>query len=525
MGPNYHANANAVNLTRLGVRLGPTFRLVTALCGLGLTADAQDRAPSAPTVADQTNAVTSPPWKLLFSDRSDLHDPWGELRIGVNPVRKLAEIEPPGFTLINAFPRPDGRWDVFGQQLTEIRRGDEPYDRVAEWKLIRATTRDGARFEQQQTVFMPAPAAWTDHAAMAWSPDAREYLLLKLKVDRTGFGYTAFFSPDGRQWQEHPGGPIFHDGDAMSLFWSPVLHRFVCINKTLQPHRKRLRDHGGATPALGDDSVRDRRVLMMRSSSDGRRWEPAVSLSDVWNRLGKKASIPAEHLTVPDANDPPDLEFYSGNAFWYHDRAYMMVLNYAASPLAPRKHGPQLDNEWWTSRDGLRWERPARGINVLEVFPEIPRLESPPLLVNGRILFPRAHLLLGLPEDRISGVSARANAEFSTTLFPMPASDLILNATIPSADRPFARDQAYVMVAVHDENGAVIPGYEAEKCVIRIADRRDIPLSWNASTGRPLAHQKIRLRFHLRSATVYAVTTRTAIPDLLPVTPAARGSP
>ena len=29
---------------------------------------------------------------------------------------------------------------------------------------------------------------------------------------------------------------------------------------------------------------------------------------------------------MPDENDPPDLEFYSGNAFWYHDRAYMMVL-------------------------------------------------------------------------------------------------------------------------------------------------------------------------------------------------------
>ena len=43
------------------------------------------------------------------------------------------------------------------------------------------------------------------------------------------------------------------------------------LNKSLQPHRKRLLDHGGATPALGDDTLRDRRVLMMRSSPDGRR--------------------------------------------------------------------------------------------------------------------------------------------------------------------------------------------------------------------------------------------------------------
>jgi hypothetical protein len=59
---------------------------------------------------------------------------------------------------------------------------------------------------------------------------------------------------------------------------------------------------------------------MLRSSPDGRRWEPSVSLSDVWDRNGRKGAVPAEFLTVPDADDPPDLEFYSGNGFWYHCR-------------------------------------------------------------------------------------------------------------------------------------------------------------------------------------------------------------
>ena len=182
------------------------------------------------------------------------------------------------------------------------------------------------------------------------------------------------------------------------------------------------------------------------------------------------------------------------------------MLNYAASPLAPRKHGPHLDNEWWTSRDGLRWERPARGVNALEVFPQIPRLETHPLIVNGTILFPRGHLLLGLPEDRISYVSARANGEFSTKPFPMPAADLLLNAASPAPERPFAKDQAYVMVAVLDEKGSVIPGFEAEKCVIRNEDRSDIPLKWGDASARQLAGQTIRLRFFLRSANIYAVT-------------------
>jgi hypothetical protein len=478
--------------------------LTAAMCCLLPVAGADGQA--SPPEQMQVAKPAAAAWKLLFSGNQDIADPWGKLHFGVTPVRLIRECEPPGFTLIGCFPVPDGAWEVFGQQLTEIRRGDEPYDRVTAWKLMRAATRDGIKFEGLETVYEPKPAAWTDHAAMAYNPDAKEYLLLKLKVDRGGFAYTAFFSSDGKQWQEHPANPLFYEGDAMSLFWSPALHRFVCVSKSLQPHRKRILDHGGPTPALGDDSLRDRRVLMMRSSPDGRSWEPSVSLSDVWNRNGRKGAIPAEFLTVPDADDPPDLEFYSGNGFWYHDRAYMTVLNYAASPLVPRKHAPQLDNEWWTSPDGLRWERPARGVNALEVFPQIPRLEAHPLIVNGMILFLRGHLLLGLPEDRISYVSARANGEFSTKPFPMPAADLFLNAASPAPERPFAKDQAYAMAAVLDEKGSVIPGFEAEKCVIRNEDRRDISLKWGDASARQLAGQTIRLRFFLRSSNIYAVT-------------------
>jgi hypothetical protein len=493
--------------SRFAVRLAAA-RLAAVLCGLLAVAAAEGQPPHAKQrpIAN----LSAAPWKLLFSGSQDVSETWGLLDFGVTPVRRIGQSEPPGFTIVGAFPLPDGAWEVFGQQLTDISRGDEPYDRVTSWKLLRATTRDGMNFDNRETVFEPKPAAWTDHAAMAYSPDANEYLLLKLKVDRFGFAYTAFFSSDGKQWREHSGNPLFYEGDAMSLFWSPVLHRFVCISKSLQPYRKHIADHGGSTPALGDDSLRDRRVLMMRSSPDGRRWEPSVSLSDVWNRHGRKGAVPAELLTMPDAEDPPDLEFYSGNGFWYYDRAYMMVLNYAASPLSAGRHGPHLDNEWWTSRDGLHWERPARGINALGVFPEIPRLETHPLIIGGMILFPRGHLLLGLPEDRISYVTARANGEFSTGPFTMPAADLLLNAASPAPQRPFAKDQAYVMVAALDEKGAVVPGFEAEKCVIRNEDRGDIPLKWGDASARQLAGRTIRLRFFLRSANIYAVTAGTA---------------
>jgi hypothetical protein len=457
--------------------------------------------------AQPASAPRAAPLKLLFASPSDVVETWGKLHFGVTPVRLIREVDPPPFTVVGCFPHAAGAWEVFGQQLAQLGRGKESFEETNAWKLLRATTRDGVAFANLETVLEPPPGTWTQHAAMAYNPDAKEYLLLKLKVDTYGFAYTSFFSSDGKQWQAHPGNPLFYEGDAMSLFWSPVLKRFVCVSKSLQPYRKHIRDHGGPTKALGDDALRDRRILMLRSSPDGRRWEPSVSLPDVWDRHSQKGAHPPGFLTMPDAVDPPDLEFYSGNGFWYHDRAYMMVLNYAASPLAARKHAPHLDNEWWTSPDGLRWERPARGVNALEVFPDIPRLETPPLIANGLVLFPRGKLLLGLPEDRLSFVGARANGEFSTRPFAVPAADLLLNAAVPSPDRPFAKEQAYVMVAVLEEKGSVIPGFEAERCVVRGEDQRGIPLRWGDASTRSLAGRTVRLRFVLRSANIYAVTT------------------
>jgi len=452
--------------------------------------------------ASTTNQI-----KLLFSNPQDIAEPWGKIHFGVTPARLIREIEPPPFALVGCFPRPDGSWEVFGQVFKLVGRGKNTFEETNSWKIIRAVTKDGVTFEDQETVLDQSPETWTQHAVMAYNPDAKEYLLLKLKMDSYGFAYTAFFSSDGRKWQPHPGNPLFYEGDAMTVFWSPALKRFVCVSKSLQPYRKHFRDHGGPTKSLGDDALRDRRVLMLRSSPDGRHWEPSISLHDVWDRHGQKGSHPPGFLTVPDSEDPPDLEFYSGNGFWYHDRAYMMVLNYAASPLAARKHAPHLDNEWWTSSDGLRWERPARGVNVLEVFPQVPRLEMPPMIIGGNLLWLRGRMLLGLPEDRVSYVSARANGEFSTKSFKMPAAGLVLSAAVPSPERPFAKDQAYVMVAALDDKGEAIPGFEAEKCVIRDEDRRDIALKWGDASASQLAGKAIRLRFFLRCANIYALTS------------------
>lgn len=83
------------------------------------------------------------------------------------------------------------------------------------WTIVRSTTRDGVRFDNAETVYASEPGAWTFNHAMACNPDAKEFLLLKLRMDNFGFQYTTFFSPDGRAWRQHPQAPLLYDGDAI----------------------------------------------------------------------------------------------------------------------------------------------------------------------------------------------------------------------------------------------------------------------------------------------------------------------
>jgi hypothetical protein len=479
--------------------------------------------------------ISRPPLKLLFSGNRDLFDPWGQLQISVTPVDSISSKSPPSVMpslnqegmaqpekqVVGAFPLANGKWKVYFQDFANL---PVAWPGMARWRLRRGTTTDGLTFGNLETVIPETTGPWTRHLAMAYNPDLGEYLMLKLKTDprgaspndSDGFAYHAWFSSDGRRWTKFAGtrrdGGLFYEGDAMTVFWSPVLKRFVLVSKSLQPWDKRIRDHGRTK----------RRVLVLRTSPDGREWTPGGDLTNIFglNPRRPSDSHPAGWYTVPDAQDPPDLEFYSGNAFWYHDRAYMMVLNYAASRMFPGAHGEELDNEWWTSDDGLHWQRPARGVNALAPFRMAhKRYEMAPIVLNGQLIWIHQGRHFGLPEDRISGVNARVNGEFSTRIFTMPDGDLLLNAAVPSLDRPWLRrtPQPYVMVEVLNAQGEVIPGFERTNCVIWDksdgqardiqVDRADLRLLWNGVSARKLTGQTIRLRFYFAGSTIYAITS------------------
>ena len=144
---------------------------------------------------------------LLFSGPQDITNTWGQIHFGTTALHLVRACENPGFELSYCQPLSNGTWEVYG--LT-FKKGPAINNQVAEtnaWSVIHATTRDGSRFEKVETVYESEPGPWTFNHAMAYNPEAKELMLLKLKMDNSGFRYTAFFSPDGRTWSSTAAPP------------------------------------------------------------------------------------------------------------------------------------------------------------------------------------------------------------------------------------------------------------------------------------------------------------------------------
>jgi len=130
-------------------------------------------------------------------------------------------------------------------------------------------------------------------------------------------------------------------------------------------------------------------------------------------------------------------------------------------------------------------------------------IKMAPMWFGREMLFWLAGQVCGLPEFRLAAIGSRSNAEFSSAAFSMPGKTLLLNASVPSGHGLFR--QAYVQVELHDESNQVIPGYERDKCLLQSIDDTRIPLRWGDKTGKELTGKKVSLRFHLRSARIYAL--------------------
>ena len=451
-----------------------TAMICLASCALVMTVRAAEAGPPQPESA----------LRLLFWAKEDVADTFGKIVFGAEPLR--ADADAVGYPTMQygcAAPRGDGSAWVYGWRLANWE--DRPNRAI---EVIRCLTTDGVSFTGAETVWSRTNQNWqgfvnivrrpTDNALFlfSWAPGA-------LHVFRSG---------DGRVWRLLT-EKAYSDHDAMCVTWYPPGNEFLNYQNTLQPYPKRYPDNIGAL----------RRVVSFRRSKDGVQWE---SFSPPF--------LKGAMLWMPDADDPADLEFYRSIVFANQGRYAMLLQDYIAPPpeansrRATTKHGPRAHAEWAISRDGLDWQRPHRELDASEQIANLP--VQGPLARNGVVRFYLPGGKVGsLPEDRIFYVTCRANGEFSTPLFTMPATGLFLNANVlyPPQEGPTGR--AYVMAELRDEAGKVISGYERAKCLFANQDGHALPLRWSEADGRTLAGQTVRLKFYLRDAKIYSVTGGT----------------
>jgi len=82
-----------------------------------------------------------------------------------------------------------------------------------------------------------------------------------------------------------------------------------------------------------------------------------------------------------------------------------------------------------------------------------------------------------------------------------------MNARVPGGDYSSFQTQAYIMADLVDELDRVFQGYEKERCILQSElNAPNTTLRWESREGTELQGKKMRIRFYLRAADIFAVT-------------------
>ena len=346
-------------------------------------------------------------------------------------------------------------------------------------------------------------------------PERRYKIAYWQSVDEAKRGIWVAFSPDGIHWTQFAGNPVvpmWASGDTFSVMQDPETGHYWLYHKT-RP----------GLPAAGPDAQRISRLI----SQDFTHWE-------------------ADELVLePGRHDPPDTEFYGLSAFPYGDQ-------YLGFLWVHHTYSQMIDVQMTSSRDGVDWNRVDRGRTFL--LPGYVRtkykIQQQPTLFSATfdsaMVYPSGAPVLhddqlwiyysgfnnlhntpsmdhagqvGLARLRVDGfcsLDATSEGYILTRPLRLDGSSLRVNVELLSgapegADGPWrgvlAKNPAgngYLRVEVLDEEGHVIPGYEASNC--RLLEEEGVywKVSWQGGISvRALRGKTIQLRFILSQARFY----------------------
>lgn len=298
-----------------------------------------------------------------------------------------------------------------------------------------------------------------------------------------GDGFSVGFSPDGLKWAKYDGNPVSkRSSDAHTLLgWDERHGQYVAY----------------ARPSLHEGNM-TRRI--------GR------SVSDDFNRW-----TDPEDMLVPDDDDPPGTEFYGMPVFTYEDH-YIGLLYIYHTPPEERQISffGKIDVQLADSRDGIHWNRtagratfmpngPPNSIDAGEIY-----MANTPLIVDDELWFyysPSAAehgrtgrsgpiCLAKLRLDGFVSVDAGADGGSLVTLpFECAGGDLEINASARGG---------HVSVAVLDEEGFEHAGFARVCSALFDGDSVCQRMKWKDAVFDTLKGQRIRLKFYLQNASLYA---------------------
>lgn len=269
-------------------------------------------------------------------------------------------------------------------------------------------------------------------------------------------------SRDGLTWEKDPRGAVFTEhNDAYSLIQKDS--EFLLYQTALEDWPDK---------PYPDNLPKWKRVLCLRSSPDLVTWTPQ------------------EVFLRPDAQDPPETEFYLLKVFRYGQGFAGIIMKYYADPNLPNKHSAILKNELVVSKDARTWSRPFRAVDI--GFWSY----ADPFVDSGAMQFViwkdgGMHTVKYRPNGLTAAV-AETEAVFRTPLFEMPETGVALNAD--------ARD-GEVVARLMDGDGKAI----GRRVRVKGVDSTAFALPLSERAVKRVAGKPCRLEITMRNATLYAV--------------------
>lgn len=377
-------------------------------------------------------------------------------------------------------------------------------------------------------------------------PENERYKILRYRI--TGMWLNT--SPDGMNWTEYP-EPVWHAcGDNFCYFWDPHKEKFVIYFKLWKIWAEEKDDSPtGSHPItalcttwntkdLGDGWVElygDHFVTLHPESKAEVGYQKYIvrggsiasddggggHLSGAWyskrviHWAESEDFVHWEHeqevLNV-DERDRPDSNIQYAQVF--------MQGGYYLAMLSMHDQRGHFDQQLAFSSDGIHWKRPWRG-NLIphgtpgsfdhgEVSPPVTPIVTETQLIIYYGGMKRGHAEKGTRDQAIGRAMLRRDgfacwqaweetAMLQTVAFPVQRDNLFLNVDA---------EGGWVTVALLDENGNIIPGYEHENCKIIAEDSLTypdcfIPVKWEGQQSLPKGNVCVQLRF--QNAAVYSV--------------------